>query len=183
VTMQLKKTDSVIVLIGQRKAELGGSAYYAILEELCDAKKDALLGNTVPRPDFATANAEMVQVLDLISSEAVLSSHDISDGGIALALFEMTLPQRKVGGTIGLDITLDALPGATDTILFSETGGFLLEMNAEDAEKAGLSGAIIGRTTADSQLTITQNGTEIINTPLSVLASKWSDGLCIALKG
>jgi phosphoribosylformylglycinamidine (FGAM) synthase-like enzyme len=182
VTMQLKKEDSVIVLIGKRKAELGGSAYYAILEELTNAETDALLGNSVPRPDFKTANAEMVQVLDLIASGSVLSSHDISDGGIALALFEMTLPQRKVGGTIGLSITLDSLEGETDTILFSETGGFLLEMSAEDAEKAGLSSSIIGQTTTDPRLTIARNGTNIIDSTLSDLVSKWSNGLHIALE-
>jgi phosphoribosylformylglycinamidine synthase II len=182
VTMQLKKEDSVIVLIGERKAELGGSAYYAILEELTNAETDALLGNSVPKPDFAIANAEMVQVLDLIASGFVLSSHDISDGGIALALFEMTLPQRKVGGTIGLDITLDNLEGATDTILFSETGGFLLEMSAENAEKAGLSSSIIGRTTVDSRLKISNNGSSIIDSPLTDLVSKWANGLHIALE-
>jgi len=112
----------------------------------------------------------------------VLSSHDISDGGIALALFEMTLPQRKVGGKIGLDITLDNLEGATDTILFSETGGFLLEMSAEDAEKAGLSSSIIGQTTTDPRLKITKNGTNIIDSTLSDLVSKWSNGLHIALE-
>lgn len=177
VTMQLKKEDSVIVLIGTRKRELGGSAYYTILEEMTNSGTDALLGNSVPKPDLTEANAEMVNVLDLIKIGAVRACHDISDGGIALALFEMTLPQRKRGGTIGLDISLDSLDGESDTLLFSETGGFLLEMSPEDVEKAGLSTAIIGKTTPDASFKISRNSSTLIQEKLSDLTSKWENGL------
>ncbi|PIR53850.1 phosphoribosylformylglycinamidine synthase subunit PurL [Candidatus Peregrinibacteria bacterium CG10_big_fil_rev_8_21_14_0_10_42_8] len=177
VTMQLKNDDSVIVLIGDRKRELGGSAYYAILEQLTNADTDALLGNSVPKPDLTQANTEMVRVLELIQSGCVRSCHDISDGGMALALFEMTLPQRKIGGKIGLDISLDTLEGASDTLLFSETAGFLLEMSAEDAEKEGLSDAIIGKTTTDSSFKITHNAISLISAKLSDLGISWANGL------
>ena len=177
VTMQLKKEDSVIVLIGTRKRELGGSAYYTILEEMTNSNTDTLLGNSVPKPDLTEANAEMVDVLDLIKTGTVRACHDISDGGIALALFEMTLPQRKRGGKIGLDISLGSLDEKSDTLLFSETGGFLLEMSPEDAEKAGLSTAIIGKTTPDASLKISRNNNTLIQAKLSDLTSKWENGL------
>jgi phosphoribosylformylglycinamidine synthase len=52
----------------------------------------------------------------------VLSCHDIADGGIASALAEMTF-KNSIGCNVNIDSDL-----SPDKILFSETGGFILEV-------------------------------------------------------
>jgi len=189
MTMQLKSADSTLVHIGQRTRECGGSAYYAILEQLTQSQTDAMLGNTVPKPDLQKANIEMVCILEILHKELVLSCHDISDGGLLLALFEMTLPQRKVGGNIGIDITLDALEGTSDTLLFSESGGFILEVEPnriddilDIAQNNNVEAHIIGKTLLDPTMRIVHNSITLIDQNLHTLTEIWSKGLENKLK-
>jgi phosphoribosylformylglycinamidine (FGAM) synthase-like enzyme len=51
----------------------------------------------------------------------VLSCHDIADGGMASALAEMTF-KNSIGCNVNIESDL-----SPDKILFSETGGFILE--------------------------------------------------------
>ncbi|MDD5623729.1 MAG: phosphoribosylformylglycinamidine synthase subunit PurL, partial [Candidatus Peribacteraceae bacterium] len=124
VSMQLKRPDSLLLFVGERADECGGSAYYEVLEELTSAPRDSLLGTNVPQPDFAAVQREITFVTHMIREGAILSCHDISDGGLLMALFEMTLPQRKMGRDIGCSVDLDSLksPLRSDVLLFSQTG-------------------------------------------------------------
>jgi len=58
----------------------------------------------------------------------VLSCHDIADGGVASAVAEMTF-----GNEIGCDIKI-INDLRTDKTLFSETGGFVLELSMNNIE-------------------------------------------------
>ncbi|MEC7745723.1 MAG: AIR synthase-related protein [Candidatus Neomarinimicrobiota bacterium] len=70
----------------------------------------------------------MFALTDCINEGLVLSCHDIADGGVASTLTEMTF-----GNGIGCDIMIDSdLP--TNKILFSETGGFVLEVSPENSD-------------------------------------------------
>ena len=106
-------TDSNIVLVGERKNELGGSVYYELNNEL---------GKNVPKPDLKEVKSQIFALIDCIKSGLILSCHDISDGGIACALSEMTF-KNQIGANINIDSEL-----REDQALFSETGGFLLEI-------------------------------------------------------
>jgi phosphoribosylformylglycinamidine synthase len=191
VTMQLKNADSALILIGQRLDECGGSAYYQILEELSGASRDALLGANVPKPAFKQTTAMLSLILNLIAQRNVRSCHDIADGGLILAAFEMTLPQRRQGGKIGLEIDLEALESnlSTDTVLFSESHGFLLEVDNTDApqilteaRKSGISAHIIGNTSESPSLKIVRSDTVLIDLKLKYLVDIWQNGLksCLA---
>lgn len=186
VTMNFKKANSVLLLIGERKDECGGSAYYEVLEELAGAERNAALGKNVPHPDLETATKEMNFVLDLIHAKKVLSCHDISDGGLLMALFEMTLPIRKMGGVYGfkVDISGSASPSSSDKLLLSETGGFVLEMDAleasealKKAEKDGISMVQLGGTTSDASIEISRDGMSLISGTVSQLKDVWANGL------
>lgn len=113
ITKHFKRTDSLLVLIGERKDECGGSVYYELLGEL---------GANVPKPDLSQIASEIHALYDAIQQKLILSAHDISDGGLAVALAEMSF-EKNIGAT--LDI-----PGHLPFIkkLFSETGGFILEI-------------------------------------------------------
>ena len=113
VPMHFQKNDSVILMIGDRKDELGGSVYYSLYNEL---------GARVPKPDLDEVKNQIFAVTDCIDQGLFLSCHDIADGGVASSISEMTF-----GNSIGCNVKIESdLP--PDKILFSETGGFILEI-------------------------------------------------------
>lgn len=191
ISMQIRQTGSVIYLLGDRKDECGGSAYYHVLEILSGAKRNALLGANVVSPDFPDVLRHITFMASAVSSELVLSAHDISEGGLLLALFEMTVPQRKLGGSIGMSIDLSSVaPGfRADIALFSETGGFVLEVDKNHAQalealakKKGVELLQIGETTHEPVLIVRRSGTTLVSKPLDALRSAWSDSLERALE-
>ena len=94
-----------IVLLGRTGAELGGSAWAQVVH--------GHLGGQPPRADFA-AERNLARVLaDAAASGVVQAAHDLSDGGLAVALAESVLR-----GGRGCRV---ALPGDAFTFLFSES--------------------------------------------------------------
>lgn len=190
ISMQLKNVGSKLYLIGDRKDECGGSAYYHVLEILSGSKRNALLGANVPSPSFPDVLKEVFFMSEAVSSSLILSAHDISEGGLLLALFEMTLPHRKVGGSIGVDVDVSPVaPGLrSDTVLFTETGGFVIEVhpdNVKAVESLALQRGIelieIGETTSESMLSVSRSGSSLLDLPLEALRSSWSEALERAL--
>ncbi len=120
ITMQFKKAGSKLYLIGDRKEELGGSEYY---------RQFGFLGANIPKPDFKEVRHELEFMISAIDQGLILSSHDISDGGLAVALIEMACGGRGEG-ELGFAVDLSAVGAglATNTKLFSETGGFVVEV-------------------------------------------------------
>jgi phosphoribosylformylglycinamidine synthase subunit PurL len=116
IAKNLLRTDSTLVLIGERKDECGGSVYYDLAGEL---------GANVPKPDLTILSKQLRAVVMAIQQGLVLSAHDISDGGLAVALAEMSF-KRGIGVKITVPGTL-----ADDKKLFGETGGFILEIARE----------------------------------------------------
>ncbi|MDD5055391.1 MAG: phosphoribosylformylglycinamidine synthase subunit PurL [Candidatus Peribacteraceae bacterium] len=190
LSMQLKKAGSILYLLGERKDECGGSAYYHLLETLVTATRNELLGVNVPASSAADVLKEVAIVTTAIDRGMVLACHDISEGGLILALYEMTVPQRKKGCAIGAFVELSSLSPSlrNDTVLFSETGGFILEVAPENAEEfeaeAAKQGCIlqrIGATSAEATLSVKRGGTTLIALPLVNLHELWSTSLERAL--
>jgi len=191
ITMQIKKAGSKLFLVGERKDECGGSAYYEILENMSGTQRDELLGKNVPVPDLKEASSQIELITRLIENELLNSCHDISNGGLLLSLFEMTLPQRKVGGDIGISIDLESLknPLRLDTLLFSETGGFIIEVSPEHEEAvekiAAHLGVILtplGITTDSPTLEMSFGDETLLSDDLKTLHGAWSLGLEKAIK-
>jgi len=128
VTMQFKEAGSKLYLLGLRKNELGGSEYYHQL---------GFLGANVPQPDFQQVKNELRSALDSINQGLVMACHSISDGGLAVTLAKMMAGDRgegKFGFSIDLRKVSDSKePLRPDILLFSETGGFVLEVHEDDA--------------------------------------------------
>jgi len=168
ITMEFKEVNSDIILIGDRKDELGGSVLYQLDNEL---------GKNVPQIDFKNVENEIYAVTDMIDNKLILSCHDISDGGIAVTLSEMSF-----GGdgqnTIGAEIDLAKL-GDLDNLkkLFSETGGFVLETKQTDkvkdiCKKYNLKQIIIGKTIKDKLII-----GNLIDLDVSKMSKAWLNGL------
>lgn len=192
VTMQLKKAGSALIVLGARRDECGGSAYYEVLEKVSSAGRDALIGANVPVPDYAAVLANIRLVLQLADEGTLLACHDISDGGLALALLEMTLPCRKMGGRLGVsaDVAAFASDLPYDVLLFSQTQGFVLEVSQDEVasvlEKASAlrcTAAVIGMVTDDSRFTLRGNGDVLVQETLEALRTHYEDGPAQALAG
>ena len=81
IGMHFKKNNSLIYLIGDRNDELGGSVYYSLYNEL---------GANIPKPNFDEVRNQIYALTDCIDLQLILSCHDISDGGVACAIAEMS---------------------------------------------------------------------------------------------
>jgi phosphoribosylformylglycinamidine synthase subunit PurL len=165
ITSDFKKPDSEIYLIGKRKNECGGSVYYSLFCEL---------GKKLPKPSFNEVEAQIFSITDIIENDFALAAHDISDGGIAITLAEMCFKNN-----IGCDVVV---PGElrTDTLLFSETGGFILEISTQNTKKVEhIFGKYsceyfkVGKTTSVKNIEINKN----INISIESAKHVWKSGL------
>lgn len=139
-----------ILLLGGLGHELGGSAWLAELHSL----KQGL----PPRVNLDHERAFHQAVLSAIRLGEVRSAHDLSDGGLAVALAEacFTAP------LLGADITLPTNAGPLHQLLFNETQGrALLTVRWENASVLldlfhikNISALLLGRVTAAPHLTI-----------------------------
>jgi len=94
-----------VVLLGSTRLELGGSAWAWLVH--------GHLGGQPPAPDLA-AEQKLARLMAAASDAGLLASaHDLSDGGLAVALAESCLR-----GSFGCQVTL---PGDPFTFLFSES--------------------------------------------------------------
>lgn len=165
VTYDLKQTDSLLLLIGERKDECGGSVYYQLFDQL---------GTQLPKPNLAEISQEVQAVSTAIQQGLVLAAHDISEGGIAVALAEMSFKN-----TIGVEVRLGSTL-SLETLLFSETGGFILEVAKEKqtlVDSVFASHQVpcfwIGSTSANPVLSINS----ALNVPVSQARAAWEHGL------
>ncbi len=149
-TSDFKKPGSFIFLVGATRRELGGSELYNYL---------GFTGNDIPRVDTAANRRKYQKIHLMITAGLIKACHDLSDGGLAIALSEAC-----IGSGLGADIELKNLPEARDMqvaeLLFSETPGrFIIEIAPEDYEKSNQSLAdikayCIGRVTSRPVLTV-----------------------------
>ncbi|MEW9670338.1 phosphoribosylformylglycinamidine synthase subunit PurL [Ammoniphilus sp. 3BR4] len=169
-TQSFKDEGDVILLLGETKAEIGGSEYQKLL-----------LGRIEGRPPQIDLDVEKrVQsvTLQAIRKGWVKSAHDLAEGGLAVAVAESC-----ISGEVGAEINLstDLRP---DLALFSESQSrILLTATLESAEEImnlakaqGVPVAQLGKVTGD-QLTIRVNGQETINQSLSDAKAAWKDAI------
>jgi phosphoribosylformylglycinamidine synthase len=154
VSMDAKRAGSRLYLVGATRAEFGGSQWFA---------QRALAGGTVPRPDLATAPRLFRAMHRAIRAGLLLSVHDLSEGGLAVAAAEMAF-----GGDLGVDLELERVSTLFDPAghdpdamrLYSEsTSRFLCEVTEASAaaferELAGFTASHVGSVTNRGKLRI-----------------------------
>ena len=178
ITMQLKKENSNLFLVGERREELGGSVYYEINGEI---------GSIVPIIDFEKERNIIYAIIDAINAGLILSCHDIADGGLATTISEMILG-GDADGEIGAKINLDFTNLRNDKALFSESSGFAFEVEDIHLEKLKalfkfykINLIQLGKTDKN-RLTITKNNKKIIDLPILKLKEAWTSGFVEALE-
>jgi phosphoribosylformylglycinamidine synthase len=144
-----------VVLLGETREELGGSEWLALRR-----------GIEAGRPPTVDLEAELRLhrlLASAVADGSLLSAHDVSDGGLAVALAEcsFTNPDACVGATL-------VLPEATrmrrDALLFGESTGRVVATTRDAqallraADRAGVPACSIGQTGGD-RLRIAAPGT------------------------
>jgi phosphoribosylformylglycinamidine synthase len=173
LTSDSKRPGSLLVLVGVTKDELGGSVFY---------KTKGLLGRNVPRVDHALGRDVLRGCHRAISARCVLAAHDLSEGGLAVAVAEMA-----IGGKLGARIDLAKVPVLGQLqdyqVLFSESQSrLLLEVPPERLAdlKANLHEApfaVIGEVTKQPELAFHRGGEPVAKVPLAAAERAWKQPL------
>ena len=109
-TQWFKGEGDVIALLGRTREELGGSEYLAVVHEL--------QRGTPPWIDLAVEMQVQRICLQAIREGLVRSAHDVSEGGLAVALAEACIagPDEPLGAEIEMDAAI-----RPDAWLFGES--------------------------------------------------------------
>ena len=173
LTQWFKKDGDIIVLIGETKEEFGGSEYLKQIHEK--------VSGLVPKLDL-DMELKLIEVLLKSSERGIIkSAHDLSEGGLALALCESCFTPQ---GPMGIEIKVSQSM-RKDAILFSESQGRAIvsldEANLkklkELTDSVELPMEIIGKV----------NGTrlyieDLIDIPVSRAYNSWANGFENILK-
>ena len=157
-TSDFKAAGHHIYMLGGTWREMAGS-------EACSEL--GLTGGRVPNVDASTAMPRYRAVHGLMGQRALSACHDCSDGGLAVALAEMC-----IGGRLGANIDLDAVPAMEDMtlteLLYSESASRLIVSVRPDlAMILDMLGSWqicrrIGTVTDDNTLTMTRGGVTVL---------------------
>ncbi|RYU73168.1 AIR synthase-related protein, partial [Hymenobacter persicinus] len=172
ITSDFKQAADLIYVLGETYDELGGSEFYQLFGEL---------GANVPQVRFAEAKALYELVGQANDQHLIQSCHDLSDGGLAVALAEATFGYG-FGADVDLDAGLDpAGELAVAALLFSESHSrFLVTVAPEDEDAFeqhfGGRAYYLGVVTEDGQLRVQHQGNSLISASTAVLRHEWANG-------
>lgn len=169
-----RRPDDVIVLLGSTEDELGGSEYLFALHGLELGRPPRLRLDREARVQEACRTA--------IRQGLVVSAHDLSDGGLVVALAECCLTGQQ--GLVGARVTVPRCGLSRVSAYFSETQSRILvslpEENlpklSEITARCGVPQTVLGRTGGE-RLEVDA----AISLPLKELERVWKEGLACHL--
>jgi phosphoribosylformylglycinamidine synthase II len=174
VTPWFKDSGDVVVLLGRTREELGGSEYLKWIH--------GLTRGTPPWIDLKMERAVQDCCREAIEEQLLSSAHDVSDGGLAVALAECCVggPERPLGVRIE---THEMIRG--DALLFSESQSRIVVSLKE--ENVGQLNEVAARFGVPAQVIGTVGGTRfviqpLLQLPVEELKTIWSTGLTARLK-
>ena len=171
-TQSFKNESDLIYVVGEAKVEFGGSELQKMLE--------GKIFGRAPELDLSVEQKRQQQILTAIQNGLVASAHDLSEGGLAVALAESLFGTSKLGAKVNIS-------GEPVSELFSETQSrFLLSINPENqtAFEALVEDAIcIGSVTEDNKLVVTADSdSKVLEADVEVLQTAWKGAIPCLLK-
>lgn len=172
-TIGWKEKGDSIVLLGKTQDELGGSEYVNLM-------MNKALGKP-PQLDLEAESRVIECCLELIDAQLIHSAHDLSDGGLAVALAESSFAGKK--GASGARIDLKEIMRA-DALIFGESQARILisiDPNQMDqlhqiAARHKVPMQTIGEVVAD-QLIISVEQQTLVDEKTSTLKSIWQEAI------
>lgn len=168
MTVDFKQPGDIIYVLGVTRDEMGSSEYYRLFGGI---------GNNPPKVRLEENRLLYSALSKAITDGIPASVHDVSDGGLAVALAECTF-----GCLLGAEIDIDALPRETekeDVLFFSESAGrFIVSVPKErtDAFEDAMKGtafAAVGRVRGDKRFIIKRGEEVLINEEVGRLKERW----------
>ena len=178
VSMDVKRAGNLLFAVGITKNELGGSHYYKIRGDL---------GCNVPKVDIKTSAETAKRIHRAICDGLIVSCHDCSEGGLAVALAEMAF-----AGDLGIAADLRGLPVSDDCVradmrLFSESNSrYIVEVEPEKYDEfaklmLNVPFGQIGEVAEDSRLVIQDEGQRrVVDMDLAALRDAWKKPLMLS---
>jgi phosphoribosylformylglycinamidine synthase len=171
-SLAFKQAGSLVFVVGPPRRGLGGSAMLAVTD---DERRGRL-----PVMDLDEQRAGIHAVTEIVRNRLASACHDISEGGLFVALAEMVLGGWGTG-RIGADVSLDFGGDlAIEEVLFGEGGGFVLEVTpalsgmVEDVlHKCGAAFAKAGNTLPEQVLVVRKAGKELVNLTGDEMRPAW----------
>jgi phosphoribosylformylglycinamidine synthase subunit PurL len=170
-TQEVKAAGDIVYLIGETTTEFGGSELQKLINGSISGKAPAI--------DLGIEAARQKAILEAIHSGLVQSAHDVSEGGVAVALAEKTFAAKG----LGVDVTLT---GSAVTALFSESQSrFILTVKKENAaafEKVVTGAKNIGTVIADPIVKINGDKGVLVEGTVEEFRSAWKGAIPCLLK-
>ena len=165
-TQHAKQAGDLVYIIGDTKTEFGGSELQKLLH--------GAISGQAPTIDLDIEARRQHQLLTAIRSGLVASAHDVSEGGMSVALAEVVF-----GTELGLDVTLE---GSAVTALFSESQSrFVVTVSpehAKDFEAAIPEAKRAGVITESPSYTVKSTTGEVwIDQPVAELFAAWKGAI------
>jgi phosphoribosylformylglycinamidine synthase len=181
-TRTFKTAGSAVVLLGDNLGEIGGSEYLATMHNTVAGKPPAL--------DLKREAALQKLIVELISGGWIESSHDCSEGGLAIALAECTFDTGGLG--VSADLTAvecsDEPAGSSDysvnATLFGESASrILLSVTSHHLDRvmaaaaaAGVSAREIGRVGGE-RIRLSVNGQVAVDSLVTSAEFAWATAI------
>ncbi len=168
MTSEFKQAGDLIYLIGKTHDELGGSDFYKLFNEL---------GANVPIVRKEDALRIYQKMMKAHEKNWLVSAHDLSDGGLAVALAESAF-----GGEMGVSIELQDNGLSVNADLFSESHSrFIVSVypdNTDAFEKLfGNDATLLGKVSASRKVQISMAGKWLVDLDNEALLNAWRSGL------
>lgn len=175
-TQGFKNEGDAILLLGDTYGELGGSEFQAVVHGVTEGRP--------PQLDLNKEKSLLNAVLKAIQSGLVHSAHDLSEGGLAVALAESC-----ISGGLGAQVELPASDLRADIALFSESQSrILLSASSNQADELvqliaqyGVPVRVIGRVEG-GDLVVHASGAAVVNRPVQTLKQVWEDVIPCLMK-
>jgi phosphoribosylformylglycinamidine synthase II len=174
-TQGFKNEGDIILLLGDTKAELGGSEFQYVIHKVTEGRPPSL--------DLKVEKILQNTVLSAIQKGLVTSAHDLSEGGLAVGLAESC-----ISGSLGAEVDF-ATDLRDDISLFSESQSrIILSVSVDKADELqkwiaeqGVPYQVLGMVKG-KDLTIKINGKQAIQSPVDHLQKVWKDAIPCLMK-
>ena len=166
VTLAFKEEGHVIALLGRTRDELGGSEFLRTVRGRDEGPCPAL--------DLDHERRLAALLADLAESGRLASAHDLSDGGLAVALAESAMSSG-----LGAAVSLEGGPRPSALLFGESTGRALISFppgqEAAVAERAGAAGIRLERLgrVGGERLSVSTAGRSLFDADLDPLTRLW----------
>ncbi len=168
ITSNFKAAGDFICILGKTYNELGASEFYKLFNEL---------GANVPKVRLKEAKRLYKKVMLANEQNLIESCHDLSDGGLAVAVCE-----SAIGTDFGVELNLSGFTDLSlNAILFSETHSrFAVSIRAKNKDKFenlfNEECRFIGEVNSNKKMKIEYQNEKIVDLNIGKLEKVWNEG-------